>query len=170
MECSGFGLLELITDLEDPIGVEIGSDVGDTTEFLLSNHPSLRLTSIDPYIDYIDWNGNNLIGRDSTYNAFMNRVEKFGPRFSQIRMFSDDAADLIEDESLDFIFIDGLHTYDQLIKDCNNYYSKVKSGGIFAGHDYYAIAEVAKAVDEFSLKVNAQISHVKYDVWYWVKP
>ena len=169
MECSGFGLLELIKDINDPIGVEIGCALADTTSFLLSNKSSLKLTAIDPYVNYIDWNGNHIFNEEP-FNIAMNKLEKFGDRFKLLKMFSDDAASLIEDESLDFIFIDGLHTYDQLTKDCNNFYSKVKSGGIFSGHDYHVIAEVGKAVDEFSSKVGATISHTKYDVWYWVKP
>jgi predicted O-methyltransferase YrrM len=170
MECSGFGLLELIKDINNPVGVEIGSAEGDTTEFLLSNHSSLNLTSIDPYVEYVDWNGNNIVRRETSLNYLTQRLEKFKDRFKLIQMFSDDAVDLIEDESLDFIFIDGLHTYDQVTKDCNNYYSKVKSGGIFAGHDYHVINEVGKAVDEFAAKFGVEISHTKYDVWYWVKP
>jgi len=41
----------------------------------------------------------------------------------------------INDESLDFLFIDGDHRYNQISKDINNYYPKVKKGGIICGHD-----------------------------------
>jgi predicted methyltransferase len=56
-----------------------------------------------------------------------------------------------------------------VLKDCENFYSKLKPGGVFAGHDYRAIEGVRKAADEFAAKVNAKISETDIDVWYWVK-
>jgi len=84
-------------------------------------------------------------------------------------MYSDDAVEYFEDESLDFIFIDGLHTYEQVLKDCINYYPKIKKNGLFAGHDYSAIIGVKKAVDEFASSVNKQIVHSEADAWFWYK-
>jgi hypothetical protein len=87
------------------------------------------------------------------------------------RDLSDNIVDQFEDNSLDFIFIDGLHTYEQVLKDCRNYYSKVKNGGLFSGHDYRVIDAVNKAVNEFSSEVNInQIYETQVDVWYWFKP
>ncbi len=63
----------------------------------------------------------------------------------------------------------GLHTYEQLTKDCANFYSKVKPGGVFAGHDYNAIPGVKKAADEFAAKVGKKILFTECDVWYWIK-
>lgn len=69
----------------------------------------------------------------------------------------------------DFIFVDGLHTYDQVLKDCKNYYPKVKEGGYMTGHDYQTIKEVNKAVNEFGEIVNKEILITLHDVWYWKK-
>ena len=83
---------------------------------------------------------------------------------------SDEYFDSISDDvKFDIIFIDGLHEYGQLTKDCNNYYSKLKEGGIFAGHDYNAIPGVRQAADEFAAKVGKTIQITECDVWYWVK-
>lgn len=41
-----------------------------------------------------------------------------------------------EDESLDFVFIDGSHDYNSIKEDINTWMPKVKSGGFLAGHDY----------------------------------
>ena len=84
-------------------------------------------------------------------------------------MTSDSAAQIFKDEEFDIIFIDGLHTYEQLSKDCENYYSKVKPGGIFSGHDYNSIEGVRRAVDEFSSKLGKKIEITENDVWYWYK-
>jgi hypothetical protein len=49
---------------------------------------------------------------------------------------SDDAFNKINDDELDFLFIDGCHTYECVYKDLVNYYPKVKSGGIISGDDF----------------------------------
>ncbi|HMS56855.1 MAG TPA: class I SAM-dependent methyltransferase [Fimbriimonadaceae bacterium] len=50
--------------------------------------------------------------------------------------------------SLDFLFIDGDHSYAAVRRDILNFRSKVRQGGILAGHDYGHSAEVRRAVDE----------------------
>jgi hypothetical protein len=54
----------------------------------------------------------------------------------KIKSTSDLAAAQFEDDSIDFLYIDGLHTKAQVIKDIINYFPKVKSNGFIAGHDY----------------------------------
>jgi len=49
-----------------------------------------------------------------------------------LEMDSTQASTIIGNDELDFIFIDDDHSYE----DFCNYYPKVKSGGIFHGHDY----------------------------------
>jgi len=168
-KCSGYGLGELIEDMPKVKGLEIGCDIGDTTEFLLNINSNLELTSVDPYENYVDWNGRPLNERQHVFETMTSRMEKFGPRFDILRKTSDDAVQFFNDEEFDFIFIDGLHTYDQLTKDCANYYSKLKPGGIFAGHDFTAIEGVNKAAKEFAAKIGKEILTTECDVWYWIK-
>lgn len=168
-KCSGFGLVDLVDRRKDLIGLEIGCDVGDTSFHLLNTLKKLTLHSIDPYTDYIDWNGNDLVSRHDTLDVATKRLSTFGERFILHRKTSDDAVEDFHDDQFDFIFIDGLHTYDQLSKDCENYYSKLKTGGIFSGHDFTAIAGVNRAATEFANKIGKKISLTDVDVWYWVK-
>jgi predicted O-methyltransferase YrrM len=168
-KCSGFGLGALLANVDNPVGVEIGCADADTTFFLLSTHPTLKLTSIDPYVNYIDWNGNNLNSLQKSYEFVTEKLRPFGDRFTLLRDYSDNVVNQFEDESLDFIFIDGLHTYDQVKKDCMNYWPKIKSGGLFAGHDYSVIPAVNKAVNEFAGSINMKIKTTEIDVWYWYK-
>lgn len=168
-KCSGYGLGAMVAQMEKPVVLEIGSDIGDTANFLLDSNPELQLYSVDPYENYIDWNGKPLNERESMYNNLMNRLNGYSNRFTQVRKTSDDAANDFQDEIFDVVFIDGLHTYDQLSKDCENYYSKVKPGGIFAGHDFTAIEGVNRAAKEFAAKVGKEILTTECDVWYWIK-
>lgn len=51
-----------------------------------------------------------------------------------LEMFSFQAVEFIKDE-IDFIFIDGDHSYEGFIKDWNDWSGKVKKSGIIALHD-----------------------------------
>ena len=169
---SGQGLPTLISRFKNPIGIEIGLNFGDTTRHLFDNVEGLTLHGIDPYFDYVDWDGMVLDpnDRDNAYAFFLKKTEDFKDKITHHKCVSDKAAGNIEDKSCDFIFIDGLHTYEQVLEDCKNFYPKIKDGGLFAGHDYNVIAEVRKAVDEFAASVGATIRQTDNDVWYWFKP
>lgn len=58
---------------------------------------------------------------------------------------SNDLLPTFKERSIDFIFIDGGHGHEQVIKDINNAKIIVKSGGWIGGHDY---PDVAKVVHE----------------------
>lgn len=169
---SGRELVPILKEIDAKLGIEIGVDEGRTSQYFLTQLPELKLFGIDPYAGYVDWNGNNLDqdGRNNTLETASNRLNVFGNRYALFRMPSDDAVDNFIDDSYDFIFIDGLHEYDQLKKDCANYFPKIRKGGVFAGHDYKTIPGVTKAVDEFAKEVGATPIHLpEKDVWYWIK-
>lgn len=169
-KCSGYGLIDLLKDKGKIKGIEIGCDLGNTTHFMLKNLPDIELVGIDPYENYVDWNSNKLFERNDTYKFMMEKTKCFSDRFKLYRQTSDEAFSNFEDESFDFIFIDGIHTYEQVKKDCENYYPKIKKGGIFSGHDYNVIMDVQKAVKEFAINVGKkQINLTDFDVWYWIK-
>lgn len=173
---SGQDIVPLIQALptDTPVGIEIGVCFAATSHYLLKTIPGLRLYGIDPYLGYQDWYPEGWISQDANnhkYEKMRKRLDPFADRWKHYRLTSDDAVSLFVDNAYDFIFIDGLHEYDQVLKDCRNYYSKIKSGGIFSGHDYKVIKGVGKAVDEFAAEVGATVNYLPTnDVWYWIKP
>lgn len=172
MYISGAGLPKLLGRFKKPVGIEIGLSAGHTTKHLFENVEGLTLHGIDPYPEYVDWNGHELTPdkQGGTFKEFLDNTAKFQDHITHFRMLSDEVAPNLLDESYDFIFIDGLHTYEQVLKDCENFYPKIKDGGLFAGHDYHVIEGVKRAVDEFAATVGATILHTENDVWYWFKP
>ena len=53
-----------------------------------------------------------------------------------VRKPSVEAAPTFADASIDWIFIDGDHTYDGAIADLKAWYPKVRRGGLVSGDDY----------------------------------
>ncbi len=82
-------------------------------------------------------------------DVFLENAKKANYNFSYIKGQSDESADAFEDGSLDFVFLDADHVYKSIHKDILAWRSKIKPGGILAGHDYCeAHPGVAQAVDE----------------------
>jgi predicted O-methyltransferase YrrM len=168
------GLCDLVTHLfqqqETIVGLEIGVASGWTMNHFLQNLSNLQLTGIDPYVGYMD--GNIKIAQemlDAQYLAAQDNISDFAPRGKILRGYSQDFVNSFEDKSLDYIFIDGDHSYEGALRDCELFFPKIKSNGIFAGHDW-SFDGVRKAVNEFKDKNGSpNIRMVKEDVWYWIK-
>lgn len=74
------------------------------------------------------------------------------------------------DNQFSMIFIDAAHDYESVKADLNNFYPKLKSGGMFAGHDYgEKSCGVGKAVDEFVKEHNLKLD-VMTASWILIKP
>ena len=89
---------------------------------------------------------------------------------------SSEACKYIEDNTLDWVYIDGCHTYESVTNDLNNYYPKVKKGGIISGDDYNEMDEILKeskkAIDDFMKKHNKDfflMSKSKSVDWAFIK-
>jgi len=67
---------------------------------------------------------------------------------NDIKECSWEAARHFDDESIDFVFIDAGHDYDEVIKDIEAWLPKIKQSGIISGHDYHNTkCGVREAVD-----------------------
>jgi predicted O-methyltransferase YrrM len=165
------GLSEYYLNTTIPLmGLEIGTMQGVGAENLLSKLPTLTLHGVDPYSEYKDWCG-SVFHKDNKFKLeAQSRLEQFGSRFILHKKTSDDALNDFHDAYFDFIFIDGLHTYGQVLQDCRNYYPKLKTGGVCAGHDYGPqIPDVVKAVDQFASEVGKTVIPFHDNAWYWIK-
>lgn len=177
MIISFLGLEQIVKKDTLMIGLEIGCYRGDGANWLLNTFPNLTLHGIDPHLPYADWNGAVPYSTQDMQNGKTSEQifhETMSPAVAQGRFLynkktSDDAVNDYTNEFFDFIFIDALHTYEQVLIDCKNYYSKVKTGGIFAGHDYNTISGVQRAVNEFAAEQNKDIIQIPTDAWYWIK-
>jgi hypothetical protein len=86
------------------------------------------------------------------YETYLKNIEPVKNYITTIRADSKEAHKQFENESLDFVFIDGDHSYLGCKSDLKNWFPKIKKNGIIAGHDYNEpTCGVKKAVDEFFL-------------------
>jgi hypothetical protein len=96
--------------------------------------------------------------KDYLYKTFLENVEPVKDIITPIRKPSLEAVNLYEDNSLDFIFIDAAHDYENVLKDIKAWYPKCKKDtGTISGHDYSWGPEVRKAVHEFFDPLNLKI-------------
>ena len=89
---------------------------------------------------------------NTLYETYLSNIEPVKEFITTIRANSQEAFKEFKDNSLDFLFIDGDHTYKGVRADLINWYPKVKSNGIIAGHDYAEpTCGVKMAVDQYFL-------------------
>ena len=115
---------------EETSGVEIGCLLGDSAHAILSCSPLIHLVSIDPIIpDSIE---SSLIG---DAEVCIKKNEEFKDRFTFIQDYSYNVVSRFKDQSLDFVFIDGDHTYKGAIRDYNDWVPKIVKNGLLLIHD-----------------------------------
>lgn len=73
--------------------------------------------------------------KDGLYNHFIENIEPLKNILTPIRLPSVRAAILYKDKTLDCVFIDAAHDFDNVLADVRAWLPKVKQGGILAGHD-----------------------------------
>lgn len=104
-------------------GAEIGIAEGRYSEILCQKILGLKLISVDPFYR---------LGHEQKARE---RLALFDVEI--MKMTSIEASLKIPDNSLDFVFIDGAHDFDNVMLDIILWSRKVKKGGIVSGHDYY---------------------------------
>lgn len=118
--------------------VEIGVFKGDFAEFILKMEPS-ELHLIDPWVSIMDvparWHA---IPQEDMDGIKQDVIDRFSAdsRVNIISKYSIDALDDIEDGSLDWVYLDGNHSYSFAQQDLANWWLKLKGGGFLCGNAY----------------------------------
>ncbi len=161
-------LAKIFCELGYKIGAEIGVMKGVYSEILLSNNPGLKLFLIDPWIS-----GTEDDARGQWFlKHIRQRLVKFN--FEIIRKISKDALLDIPKNSLDFVYIDAMHDFDNVMFDIIEWSKKVRSGGIVSGHDFEYVYDVGviQAVEGYTRGNNIRQWFVTREFpssWFWIK-
>ena len=152
-------------------GAEVGVKAGTYSNFLLKNWKGKKLYSIDSWLN------------NRFYNITKDTLVIHKERSIILKMLSEDASKTIENNSLNFCYIDASHKYIQVKNDIKCWLPKVRKGGILCGHDYdidinkwvqkwgdrkYPHGGVRRAVDELieETKLNLHIDSVSVQQTY----
>jgi hypothetical protein len=170
-------VVQQLPDDMDLQGVEVGSWVGDSAVTILTTRGRLFLTCVDTFDgSKTDQTGDiaNALkvaakNSDIVIDTFCDNLQPYKGRCAACRCDSSNLPFEQADGSLDFIYIDAGHSYEEVKADIEAWLTKLKHAphAIIAGHDYNdrQFPGVKQAVDEaFGDKVQYQ-GHV----WY-VKP
>lgn len=158
------GLLDLFKEKGFGIGVEIGTDRGGYAQNIMDRIPFVELYTLDPYIPYNEGDEVKDAEKMKEIEAdARNTLSKY-PNCAILKTTSMEAVKLFEDNSLDFVFIDGSHHYIDVYNDIFYWAEKIKSGGIIAGHDYkeddYKGYGVIQAVNEYCKDNNIETLYI----------
>ena len=124
------------------VGAEIGIAGGQHINALMENTKIEKIYGVDPFItDSWDMHGFFSVDEeygsfDGLYNEVKELLSQFGDRVELVRKKSTEAAPDFEDGSLDFVFIDAIHDYENCYKDINYWHNRVRKGGYVMGHDW----------------------------------
>ena len=116
--------------------IEIGSYIGESLSIFKEQLGNIDIITIDPFSNMPDKNdsleGKNLTSAEVEFN----KKTLWISNYAKFKFESDEAHKFLRLGFFDLVYIDGLHTYEQVKKDIVNYLPLIKSNGIIAGHDF----------------------------------
>jgi len=134
--------------------VEVGVWKGKSAAFMgveiINSGKKIEFYAVDHFQGSREHQNNEIVTSNRLKEECYKNLE---PLMGVVRMLpvsSLEAAKMFADGSIDFIYIDGSHEYDELKSDIIAWGPKVKTGGIIAGDDYGVgqHPDVRRVVDE----------------------
>lgn len=138
--------------------VEVGTCWGGFADFLLTSCPLTVLACVDPYQVFPNDVYNDTLNfqsqenLDAKYLVVKQRLEQHPSRkpVHMMRMTSYQASHRIKDNCLSFVYIDGNHCYNEVLKDLVLWWPKVQKGGYLCGDD---VEDIHATHEDGNLKI-----------------
>ena len=160
-------LLELAAANKTGNFVEIGSYLGASSCFIAAGIKraggASKLYCVDTWLNDSMTEG----GRD-TYGEFLKNTSKYKEFIIPLRNTSE-AASKIFDDKINFLFIDGDHSYEFVKDDIDSWLQKLNSGAVVIFHDYGWAEGVKKAVDENIKPIVSEANSLPNMWWGYLK-
>jgi len=145
--------------------VEVGTDLGLNARNIKQFVSFDTMYLIDPYFD--DY-GRYSSG-DKRFDIAKKRVG-YSDDIVFIRDTSEVASTLFKYDSVDCVYIDGVHSYEHVMQDIKLWYPKVKKGGIIGGHDFFGSGlGVILAVTDYVDKNNLREKLDGFGTDWWIR-
>lgn len=174
-------LAQHFNELGFKVGAEVGVCYGAYSEKLYKHIPDLTLFAVDSW-DNAETRRRERVHARNVEWFYRNRLANWRPIV--MKMTSVEAAKYIANDSLDFVYIDAAHDYENVKLDINAWTPKVRKGGIVSGDDWYPFPSgstgVVDAVNEYVAQNNIKLNTTEWDnenperderqpQWWWVK-
>jgi predicted O-methyltransferase YrrM len=154
---------------------EIGVLRAQNAIALAKEFSDLSIIAIDSYEAYSDelhryWVSKQASLLNKHYAIQAIKSSGCSDRITLLTIDSNKALEQIENETLDLVFIDKNLNHDEHVNDVEQWYRKVRSGGILAGHDAYTPAVINAT--KVGLNKVGQVNNpeiVDGEVWFVIK-
>ena len=166
---------------DNALFVEIGSWKGRSTSYMAveihNSEKNIKFDCVDTWDgseEHSDpnscWFQPELVNdKNWLYRIFLENTKPVNHIINPIRTTSLEAAQYYKNRSIDFVFIDAAHDYENVKADLNAWYPKVKKGGFIGGHDYPGFSGVVLAVNEFFMTEMSNAALNLKDNYWWHK-
>lgn len=159
-------------------GVEVGSAFGQFASRVLSQWKGKQLFMVDPWEkqppnSYLE--GTNDTAPFEEWYQQCQKIAENDNRAMLLKKLSVAAAVEFPLGSLDWVYIDGNHSFGHVMQDLDAWHPKVKLGGLVGGHDFYnnteppAYVEVEKAVMRWTKEHNVTFTVTPCTSWWFIK-
>jgi len=138
---------------------EIGVEKGNNAVDILKNFPNIEtILLVDNYKGRMDKYKKTSLEKINALNP--------GDTIKWYYLDSSEASKLVEDSSLDFVYIDDDHSEVGAYRSMTSWWKKLKNGGMLCGHDYMIGGRaqgVIAAVEKFRVAFDVPVSiHSEY--------
>lgn len=187
-DCHRDNLIDFCVEMGYKVGAEIGVYKGAFTEKFCK--AGIKMFAIDPWLSF---GGQGRSQRrqerqNFLYEHTMRTLEPY-KNCEVIRSTSIDTVRFFRRRGLDFVYIDGNHSFESVAQDIWYWSAKVRPGGMVAGHDYFntesqarnTICHVGYVVDAYTKAVGIKNWYIfgkmenlitrddRYHSWLWIK-
>ena len=132
--------------------VEVGAWKGQSAAYMaveiINSGKRIDFHVVDTFEGSEEHQDNEVIKSKSLYKEFIDNTLPVAKSIILWRQPSLQVASCFANKSLDFVYIDASHSYENVKADIQAWMPKVKQGGILAGDDYLTYSGVKRAVDE----------------------
>ena len=138
--------------------LEIGSYQGNSALYVANNFQESTVICVDPWLAYEELKFQDMNAIEKIFDL---NISKFN-NINKVKSTSDDF--FIKNQTMfDFIYIDGYHKFDYVLRDCNNAWKFLKKEGVLVCDDYIWsyyedwLDNPCYAINEFIKKNNGKL-------------
>ena len=150
------------------VGCWKGRSVLSMVDYLIKYKKKIEFFCVDHFEGSAEHQGDACILNSTLYQEYCKNIEPYKEYIQTMKMSSEEASLQFEYNSVDLVYIDASHDYENVSKDIDMWSKKVKPGGIISGHDW-GCERVKEAVINFAKQNNYFIHNEPENSWHLYK-